>query len=129
MNVRRLLTLVVCAGAVSAATAAPSSLLQFKDPPTAELHAAYVAMKKAVDENADEYAPADMKEARARYVQAWQYKDSEPDAARRLAAQSQVLAELAQAKTEAVVAEQQRKAAQAEVTTLEQMARPTGSRR
>lgn len=122
----------MCAAAAALAGCASvpqSPLLQFKEPPTAELHAAYVAMKKAVDENADEYAAADMKEARSRYVQAWQYKDSAPDAAKRLAAQSQVLAELAQAITEAAVAEQQRKAAQAEVATLEQMARPKGSKR
>ena len=128
MSPPRFLTIVVAA-LMPCAALAQSSLLQFKDPPTAELHAAYLAMKKAVDENADDYVPADMKEARARYVQAWQYKDSAPDAAKRLAAQSQVLAELAQAKTEAMVADQQRRAAQAEVTTLEQMARPTGSRR
>lgn len=128
MNVRRLL--VFTAAAFTGCTSLPQTpLLQFKEPPTAELHAAYTAMKKAVDESADDFDPADMKEARARYVQAWQYKDSAPDAAKRLAAQSQVLAELAQARTEAAVAEQQRKAAQAEVTTLEQMARPAGARR
>jgi hypothetical protein len=128
MKISRLPTFAAAA-LMSSASLAASSLLQFKQPPKAELHAAYMAMKAAVDENADEYAAGEMKEARARYVLAWQYKDDDPDAAKRLAAQSQVLAELAQAKTEATVAEQQRKAAQAEVTTLEQMARPAGSKR
>jgi hypothetical protein len=104
-----------------------ASLLQ--TPPNDELKAAYDAMKQAVAVNADEYAAADMAEARQRYIQAWSYKDTAPDAARRLSEQSQVLAQVAQAKTEAVIAAQQRKAAQAEVDTLEQMARPTRAKR
>lgn len=121
MKSHRLLTLAV-AGLTGCA-----SLLQ--TPPRDELHTAYVAMKEAVAISADDYDAADMNEARQRYTRAWQIKDSEPAVASRLARQSQVLAELAQAKAEAAIAAQQRKAAQAEVTTLEQMARPTGKLR
>jgi hypothetical protein len=103
--------------------------LPFQTPATDDLHAAYQAMQAAVAIDADRYAAPEMQDARERYVEAWGMKDRAPGPASRLAQQSQVLAELATAKAQAALAAQQRQAAQAELSTLQQMARPPGGPR
>jgi hypothetical protein len=115
---------------VPVALLAGCAILLPQEPSVADrLRAAYATIKQAMAANADEFAAADMRDARQRYDQAYALMNDDPDRARQLADESQVVGTLALTRAQAALAAQQRSAAKNEVETLEQLALPRGVRR
>ena len=114
-HIRPLLQGVTLAGVLALAGCASAP------PPTEELAAAQLSVARAGDADADQYAPADIDQARMALRQAQAAMASDrSDEARTLALSASALADLAHARARQAATEAELSARRAEITNLRQ---------
>lgn len=114
-HIRPLLQGVTLAGVLALAGCASAP------PPTEELAAAQLSVARAGDADADQYAPADIDQARMALRQAQSAMASDrSDEARTLALSASALADLAHARARQAATEAELSARRAEITNLRQ---------
>lgn len=113
--IRPLLRCAALAGALMIAGCASTP------PPTEELAAAQLSVARAGDADADQYAPADLQQARRALEQAQAaMANQRSDEARTLALSASALADLAHARARQAATESELAARRAEITNLRQ---------